>query len=70
MASLFLSRKQAMEMAEDLEEYAGLFDSGNRDLFKGFEIRFGDPLSTELHPEMDIEIRPIPEFLLIGGDED
>ena len=68
MNKLFLTLKQAQQLAEDLTEYSALKDSHDRDIFKGFEISFGCMLATEMQPDQGLEMTPIPEFTEISAD--
>lgn len=69
MKKLFLDREQAKQLGEDLIEYIAFKDSNDRNLFKGFEISYGDMLATEIHSDQDIEMVPISEFTLIEGEK-
>jgi hypothetical protein len=69
MKKLFLSRKQAKDLASDLTEYAGLQDSSIRDIFQGFEISFGDVLAHGIQDNEEFELTPIPNYTLIQGAE-
>jgi len=68
MKSLFLTRDQAAQLGDDLTEYVGMRDSSIREVFKGFEVRFGDPLSIGLEPTSGFEVHPIAEYLEISPE--
>lgn len=68
MKSLFLTREQALQLADDLKEYTEMEDSSNRDIFRGFEIKFDDKHSTQI---ICGEIRLYPQVnytLIDDGD--
>ena len=65
MKVLFLTTKQAASLGEDLVEYSKMKDSSDRDLFKGFEISFGDLFSDEMQEGEALEVTPIPEFMIV-----
>ena len=70
MKKLYLTLQQAESLADDLKEYANMKDSNNRELFKGFEISFGDLLAQAPQSGESFEMTPIPEFTEIPADDD
>ena len=68
MKKLYLTLQQAKSLAEDLKEYAEMKDSHDRELFKGFEVSFGDMLADAPQPDQSFEMTPIPEFTKIEAD--
>ena len=70
MKHLFLTKEQARQLGEDLLEYARMKDSNDRDLFTGFELRFGDLFAKELQPGEMLELHPIPGCCEINDDSD
>ena len=69
MKELYLSRKQAILLADDLAEYYKFSDSSGRHLFKGFRIQFGDMLSGEICSDQKLEMIPISDFTEIEGED-
>ena len=68
MKKLYLTRTQAIVLADDLQEYAKMQDSNCRDVFSGFEISFGDMFAKEQQDDQSFEVTPIPNYLEIGED--
>jgi hypothetical protein len=68
MKHLFLTIQQAKQLGSDLIEYSKIKDSSDRELFKGFDISFGDMLANEPQPDQSLEMTPIPEFTEISKD--
>jgi len=69
MKKLYLSRRQATDLAGDLIEYTALVDSSAREVFQGFEISFGDMLASGVQNDQTLELTPIPNYTLIEGSE-
>lgn len=69
MKTFYVTRKQAIELAEDLMEYARMQDSHDRDVFAAFQIKFGDPAASEPKSDMAIEVSPISEGLIVEEAE-
>lgn len=68
MKSLFITAQQAKQLGSDLVEYAKLKDTSDRELFKGFELRFGDLLSDKMMGDQSFELHPIPDYAEISKD--
>ena len=68
MNSLYLTLEQAHSLATDLIEYANMQDSSQRDVFRGFEVRFDDVLTLAPAPDSSFSIYPIAERLEIEAD--
>lgn len=66
MKTLYLTRNQALNLANDLHEYVNFKDSSGRELFKGFRLSFGDTLANNLQPDESFEMRPISEYTEIS----
>lgn len=69
MKTLFITLEQAKSLAHDLAEYATMKDSSDREIFKGFEISFGDMLAESLQHDQGFEMTPIPQFTEIQADK-
>jgi hypothetical protein len=65
---LYLTRKQARTLSADLQEYAGMADSSQRYLFKGFQLCFGDKFAEEMQPGSALAVTPLPEFMEVEAD--
>jgi hypothetical protein len=62
MKSLFLSRAQAKNLADDLNEYSCMSDSSDRDVFSGFQITFDDLQGETVREKDMIKMIPLPNY--------
>lgn len=66
-SSFVISRVQALQLGEELIEYARMADTSDREIFKAFRIDFPATAERELRPEHEFGIAPMAEYLEIAS---